>query len=195
MNTLLRLKHDGPLNDYKPVSGAKLDELFVAASNANLEIEKFYAVLNGHPWPPELRSLRSNILSTSILDRSITMNAGNSTTVLPELVDTYRRACPNLAEMKLYKWKQSHFLSSKDQSSQISVPVSSQSSSKIEPAPVPGPQSENNAHHSKGTCFPDTATLHEEKQEELLAALIDAGITALNSSWRQYETETLNPND
>ncbi len=104
INTLYRMRLYSAQNDYKPVPAKKMDELYLSALSASIEVKKFEDLLDGQAWPDELLVLRQNMLRTSLLDSEIELNKNNTSAVFQPLFELYKACFPNLAEMKLRRW-------------------------------------------------------------------------------------------
>ncbi len=104
---LLRLKSYARENDYRTCTGVQLDEFYVRARRAAGEIAKFNDFLENEPWPLALKTLHENILHTSMFDDEILLNEGNSTELLPSLLEAYKKAYPALVSRKIAKLSQS----------------------------------------------------------------------------------------
>jgi len=68
-------------------------EQFQKATAALSEARKFN---ESSTWPPEMSTMRKNLLQTGKCDEEVSVNHGNEHTLLSSLLDMYRKFCQRL---------------------------------------------------------------------------------------------------
>lgn len=67
---------------YKSIQHNNLTKLYESAIDAVVEEEKFIRFVHPDGWPQETATLRKRLLSTTILDKNLSENRGNTTKIL-----------------------------------------------------------------------------------------------------------------
>lgn len=91
----------------KTIKAENLTSQFKLSNLAHLEQTKFLKFIEGKSWPNEMNDLRDNLLNTTMFDDQLEENSNNELSILPKLLDAYRRHFPDIAALKEAKWQAS----------------------------------------------------------------------------------------
>ncbi len=155
--------------------------MYIGAKKAGREIEKFEAVLDGDTWPLQMQTTRVNILHTTQFDSEISLNDGNDSTMLPYLVESYKKCCPAIHSIKIAKWERSF---AKDTES-----ASPQSEANF---PVPEEPTENDASHTVEFNSMETLPVGESTSKNR-EKLQEFGISIIPAPPEEYARDILAP--
>ena len=172
-NTLHRAKEYCLLNGLKTVQYSVINSQFKMALLALEEERKFLDYIGSDEWPPQMSTIRNNMLRSTLLDDEIEGNKGNEHTVLKSLRQSLLSISPNLVIQCDERLKKA---------TEINADTEPQSSKTNPPDPPhqPDPPTTPIQHN----VTPEE--LEKQKLEEDLHSLRSHGIDCVNIDWRSY---------
>ncbi len=181
MHCLHRVKDMYSTNSFKAITSEDLTREFKYCSLAFAESKKFLKFIEDTNWPTEMQDLRINLLRTTVFNSELEENSNNGNTILPKLLDSYRRYFPELSCIKEAKWKQL-----------VELEASSSKTSHTVPSNI----SEENANAPNNTQpeQSEDITMAPPSEEPTLAVdenlhLSARGIFCYQMKWKEYLTD------
>ena len=110
INGLLRCQYLAINKGIKSVNGTKLNEQVRNAIPARKEVNKINIVIGSERWPPELETVRSNLLRTTKLDEQVRGNTGEDLTILPRLQELFEAHHGSRASQRIALFQQKKLL-------------------------------------------------------------------------------------
>ncbi len=104
LHCLHRAKDLSEMNEFKSVKCSELTKMVKFCSLAVIEDEKFKRFIEDETWPREMQDLRNNMLRTTLLDEELELNSVNETSIIPKLLEVYRKHFPDSSVRKEAKW-------------------------------------------------------------------------------------------
>ncbi len=180
INTLHRLKDHYMQASFKTIQPETLTFQFKLATMAQKEHDKFLKFIEDEKWPHEMRDMKDNLLRSTILDKDLEENSNNDTTILPKLLDCYRRHFPDTSARKEAKWNAS-----------IELPIDDVQNN--EPPSIESDDSNDSKKADEGDEKTNsTLNTSDDREIDEFAILKEKGIHTFNMCWKQYQTEKRN---
>ncbi len=96
-NAVHRARHWSELNGFRSVKSSVLNEQFMMAKLSLIEERKFLEFIDEDTWPRHMDTIKENMLRTTICDKELQCNQGNSADILPSLWKCFKRLYPGRA--------------------------------------------------------------------------------------------------
>lgn len=98
VNAVHRARHWVEMNDFRALKPTDLNVQFILAKLALYEEAKFLVYIDSTSWPANMGTTRENLLRTTTHDKSLKANEGNTTDVLKDVWDCFKRLYPGRAK-------------------------------------------------------------------------------------------------
>ncbi len=185
INTLHRIKDMYLLSNFKTIQSDDLTKQFKYATLAQKEQEKFLRFLECDEWPKEMESIKINMLRSFMLDKELDENAGNDFVILPKLLQSFKRHFPDMAALKMAKWK-----ACTEEVTTPKTPTTTPEISKEERCDTAS-DTANDTASDANVC--DPTDIHEENKDTMNEndVLTEKNINGFNLDWGQYMTDEI----